>query len=93
MNRIRTKGWCLWGGSVAVCVLLYWLSIGPVVYLAGIRLGQPFKDIPLALRIGYFPLFRCPFNCINSLSDHYVIWWISKNGEFDKPAKHRPGVQ
>lgn len=76
---IRKRNIIYLSAGVLILLMLYWLSIGPALYLAGVRMGQPKENIPRSLRVIYSPIFSCPFNWMNSWSDHYVYWWITVN--------------
>lgn len=62
-------------GAVFGVLVVYALSLGPVLKLCGAKTKTGWNGLPVAVRFIYAPLRGAPEPLAGAL-DHYVRWWV-----------------
>jgi hypothetical protein len=76
-QSVRFRRWFVTLGLIVGFLILYALSLGPVLRLCGFTQGGDWKTLPSVVRVTYGPLVNIPEPFAGVL-DHYTQWWIKK---------------
>lgn len=67
-------------GKIAIwlisILLVYTLSLGPALKLAGVKPTSSREEIPVWIVFIYYPLFHCKIDLLNKALDKYTDIWI-----------------